>query len=226
MQQELLPRVHAPRQLQRVVLPESEVLLQPRWLDAHDATAAMQALCEELPWAQHRIRLFGREVLTPRLCAWVGDAQASYAYSGTRFEPLPWTATLLGLRERLQREGIGRFNSVLANRYRDGHDSMGCHADDEPELGVEPVIASISLGATRRFRLRHRCNPGLRAELLLEHGSLLLMRGATQSNYLHDLPKTARPVGERINLTFRLVGNSASAAGNSRPSAGQGESVG
>lgn len=190
---------------QRSELPGAEVLLYPGWLPQAQAQAALDALRDELPWAQHRIRLFGREVLTPRLCAWVGDAQASYAYSGARFEPLPWTTTLLGLRERLQRDAIGHFNSVLANRYRDGCDSMGWHADDERELGSEPVIASISLGATRRFRLRHRRNPELRAEWLLEHGSLLLMRGATQANYRHDLPKTARPVGERINLTYRLI---------------------
>lgn len=186
-------------------LPDSDVLLQPGWLDSHDATAAMQALREELPWARHRIQMFGREVLTPRLCAWVGDPDASYTYSRTHFVPLPWTPALRSLRERLQREGIGRFNSVLANRYRDGSDSMGWHSDDEGELGPQPVIASISLGATRRFRLRHRTDPSQRVELMLEHGSLLLMRGATQANYRHDLPKTARPVGERINLTFRWI---------------------
>jgi alkylated DNA repair dioxygenase AlkB len=190
---------------QRVELPGAEVLYFPRWLPQEQARTALVALRNELPWAQHRIRLFGREVLTPRLCAWVGDTGASYAYSGTRFEPLPWNDTLLALRGRLQCEGMGQFNSVLANRYRDGRDSMGWHADDERELGHEPVIASISLGATRRFRLRHRRDPSQRAELPLEHGSLLLMRGATQANYRHDLPKTTRPVGERINLTFRLV---------------------
>jgi alkylated DNA repair dioxygenase AlkB len=190
---------------QRIDLPDAEVLLYPRWMAQTQAQAALETLRDELPWAQHRIRLFGREVLTPRLCAWVGDKAASYAYSGTRFQPLPWTPTLLGLRDQLQCDGAGRFNSVLANRYRDGRDSMGMHSDNERELGPEPVIASISLGATRRFRLRHRRHPERRVELLLENGSLLLMRGATQANYRHDLPKTARPVGERINLTYRLV---------------------
>lgn len=190
---------------QRIDLPGADLLMYSSWLPPLEAQAVLEALRDELDWTQHRIRLFGREVLTPRLCAWVGDAEASYAYSGTRLQPLPWTPTLLALRDRLQSEGVGRFNSVLANRYRDGRDSMGLHADNEPELGIEPLIASISLGATRRFRLRHRTDPARRIELLLEHGSLLLMRGATQANYRHDLPKTARPVGERINLTYRLV---------------------
>jgi len=189
----------------RIELPDADLLLYPNWLAPDPAQRTLTALRQELSWAQHRIRLFGRDVLTPRLCCWVGDPGAAYAYSGTRFEPQPWTPTLTSLRERLEAEGLGRFNSVLANRYRDGRDSMGWHSDDERELGDEPVIASISLGATRRFRLRHRRDPALRTELPLEHGSLLLMRGATQKDYRHDLPKTARPVGERVNLTFRWV---------------------
>ncbi|HBK45083.1 MAG TPA: alpha-ketoglutarate-dependent dioxygenase AlkB, partial [Xanthomonadaceae bacterium] len=97
------------------------------------------------------------------------------------------------------------FNSVLANRYRDGRDAMGWHSDDEPELGPQPLIASLSLGAARRFAFRHRSDPALRLALTLGHGDLLLMAGATQSHYRHALPRTARPVGERVNLTFRRI---------------------
>lgn len=196
---------------QRLDLPDAEVIYRPGWLDQAVAEAAFVALIVEVDWQVHRIRLFGREVETPRLCSWIGDPDAAYAYSGTRFAPQPWTPTLQGLRERLQGEGVGSFNSVLANRYRSGRDSMGWHSDDERELGPAPVIASISLGAPRRFRLRHRRDPALRAELDLAPGSLLIMQCQTQRHYRHDLPKTARPVGERINLTFRwIVGGSAS----------------
>lgn len=190
---------------QRLELPDADVLYRPGWLDPTAAETAFAALIAEIDWQAHRIRLFGREVETPRLCNWTGDPAAAYAYSGTRFEPQPWTPTLQRVRERLQGEGVGTFNSVLANRYRSGRDSMGWHSDDERELGPAPVIASLSLGAPRRFRLRHRRDPALRAERVLESGSLLIMRGQTQRHYRHDLPKTARPVGERINLTFRWI---------------------
>jgi alkylated DNA repair dioxygenase AlkB len=142
----------------------------------------------------------------PRLVAWHGDPGAVYTYSGTAHEPRPWTDDLRSVRERLQRLTGHRYNSVLLNLYRDGRDGMGWHADDEPELGPAPAIASLSLGATRRFRLRHRGQRELGCAVDLAHGDLLLMAGGTQSAYLHALPKTARLVGERINLTWRWVG--------------------
>ena len=128
-----------------------------------------------------------------------------YRYSGARFEPRPWPDALLLVRARLCEALQVDFNSVLANRYRDGRDAMGWHADNEPELGPQPVIASLSLGATRRFVLKHRGDPSRKLALDLPHGSLLVMSGATQRNYRHALPRTARPVGERINLTFRRI---------------------
>lgn len=188
-----------------LALPGAEVRLLPGWLDANSADALLGVLLDGLPWEVHRIRLFGRQVDSPRLSCWIGDADAVYRYSGTRFEPHPWPAALAELRERLQAETGARFNSVLANRYRDGRDAMGWHSDDEPELGPQPLIASISLGAERRFLLKHRREAGYRAGLPLPHGSLLLMAGDTQRNYRHALPRTAKPVGERINLTFRWI---------------------
>src|SRR5690606_30273743 len=121
----------------------------------------------------------------------------------------PWSAALSDLRDRLERELGTGFNSVLANLYRDGRDAMGWHSDDEPELGPAPVIASVSLGATRRFVLKHRRKPDRKLALELPAGSLLVMAGATQRNYRHALPRTARPVGGRINLTFRSIGRTA-----------------
>lgn len=160
---------------------------------------------QEVPWGRHRIRLFGRDVDSPRLSCWIGDADAMYTYSGARFEPMPWSAELAGLREAVGEACGIAFNSVLCNLYRTGSDYMGWHSDDEPELGPEPVIASLSLGAPRRFLFRLKKDHSVKHELLLEHGSLLIMRGHTQRDWQHSLPKTAKPVGERINLTFRRI---------------------
>lgn len=186
-------------------LPGAEVRLRRAWLPAPEADALHAALLRQVAWEVHRIRMFGREVDSPRLSSWIGDADAVYRYSGTRFAPQPWPPALAGLRERLAAECGMAFNSVLLNRYRDGRDAMGWHSDDEPELGPRPLIASLSLGAPRRFVLRHRQQRALRTEAALGHGDLLLMGGDTQRLYQHALPRTARPVGERINLTFRRI---------------------
>lgn len=191
--------------LQPVPLEDADLWFDPRWLDAGEADALFMALRGGIDWETHRIRLFGREHAAPRLSCWIGDPAAVYRYSGTRFQPRPWPTLLGPVRERLSEVPGGRFNSVLANLYRDGRDAMGWHSDDEPELGPEPVIASLSLGATRRFVLKSRRPPVRRLALELPHGSLLVMAGATQRHFRHALPRTARPVGERINLTFRCV---------------------
>jgi len=183
------------------LLPGADVSYAPRALAA-DWFAKLR---DEIPWEQHRLKIFGREIDAPRMSCWVGDAEAAYTYSQTRFEPRAWTPALSELRAWLVSTTGNSFNSVLCNLYRGGSDSMGWHSDDEPELGTEPVIASLSFGAARRFRLRHKRDARWRLELDLEPGSLLLMRGGTQRHYKHDLPKTARAVGERINLTFRLI---------------------
>ena len=186
-------------------LPGAELWFAPGWLAPEEADVLLVSLREEIHWETHRIHLFGREVDSPRLSCWIGDEEAAYTYSGTRFQPHPWPAALLPVRQRLANELDGAFNSVLANRYRDGRDCMGWHSDNEPELGPHPLIASLSLGATRRFVLKHRHDPSRKLELELAHGSLLVMGGDTQQNYRHALPRTARPVGERINLTFRRI---------------------
>ena len=162
-------------------------------------------LHSDIAWKEEHIVIFGEHRKVPRLVAWYGDPGASYVYSGVRHEPLPWIPPLEEIRERVERLTGHAFNSVLANLYRDGNDGMGWHADDEAELGRDPVIASVSLGATRRFRMRHRRLRDLTVDLDLEHGSLLVMAGATQHHWVHAVPKTRRPVGERINLTFRRI---------------------
>ena len=185
-------------------LPGAEIWFAPDWLDMAEADALLDSL-RRVHWETHRIRLFGREIDSPRLSCWIGDEGAAYTYSGARFQPHPWPVALLAIRERITDELGCMFNSVLANRYRDGRDYMGWHSDNESALGPHPLIASLSLGATRRFMLKHRQDPSRKLELELPHGSLLVMGGDTQRNYRHALPRTARPVEERINLTFRRI---------------------
>jgi alkylated DNA repair dioxygenase AlkB len=190
-------------------LPGAELAIIEGWLAPSEADALLADLLSSIPWEVHRIRMFGREVASPRLSCWIGDPGASYVYSRTRFEPHPWPGALVALRTRVEQACGARFNSVLANLYRNGHDAMGWHSDDEPELGARPVIASLSLGAERRFmfRPRRRDDGGDRAasELRLAHGSLLRMAGDTQQLYQHALPRTTRVTMPRINLTFRHI---------------------
>ncbi|WP_026880498.1 alpha-ketoglutarate-dependent dioxygenase AlkB family protein [Hymenobacter norwichensis] len=194
--------------LQLIPLPQAEVLLDSKFLSPEAADALLTELTTTIPWRHEPIKLFGKEVLQPRLTAWHGDPTARYAYSGLALDPQPWTPALQQLRQQVEAAAQTRFNSVLLNLYRHGQDSMGWHADDEPELGMAPVIASVSLGATRRFRLRPR-HPEVvvhaPVSLDLPTGSLLLMRGTTQQHWLHAVPKTARPTEPRLNLTFRWV---------------------
>jgi alkylated DNA repair dioxygenase AlkB len=188
-----------------VSLAKADVQFFPDWLAVEAADSLMQVAREKIRWECHRIKIFGREVDSPRLSCWMGDAGASYVYSHTRFEPHAWLPELQLVRERIQDEFECQLNSVLANLYRHGQDSMGWHSDDEPELGPQPLIASISLGATRRFSFKAKTPNAKAQNLELPHGSLLLMRGDTQKNYRHALAKTAKPVGERINLTYRNI---------------------
>ncbi|MEM9302799.1 MAG: alpha-ketoglutarate-dependent dioxygenase AlkB [Pseudomonadota bacterium] len=188
----------------RIDLPDADLLLWPAFASEAEADAWRGALLEEVAWAEERLTMFGREVLSPRLVAWYGDAGAEYTYSGVTHRPHAWTGTLWAIRERVERVAGARFNSVLANLYRHGRDSMGWHSDDEKELGERPVIASVSLGAERRFRLRHRRTKQTHG-MDLPHGSLLVMAGETQRCWQHALPKTRRDVGVRVNLTFRMV---------------------
>jgi alkylated DNA repair dioxygenase AlkB len=187
-------------------LPDADLLFLERVDLGGDRDELLQELIEATPWQAEDIVVFGRTYPQPRLVAWYGDAGANYTYSGVRHDPLPWTATLQRLRERIQTLAGSPFNSVLLNYYRDGRDSMGLHADDEPELGPEPVIASLSLGAERKIVFQHRQRRDVdNLNLPLPHGSLLVMRGATQRHWKHGIRKLRRPCGPRLNLTFRRI---------------------
>ncbi len=185
-------------------LPDARMQYRPDFIAEDQRAELFHCLRTELPWQTQHIRLFGKAVLQPRLLCWIGDGDAVYTYSGRTQWPLPWHARLLELKAQIETATGSRYNSVLANCYRSGRDSMGWHADNERELGPAPVIASLSLGATRRFQLRHR-QRGLQHSLPLTDGSLLVMAGDTQRHWQHAVPKETRPVAERINLTFRWV---------------------
>jgi alkylated DNA repair dioxygenase AlkB len=190
----------------RIDLPDGDILMARGFLAKPRADRYFAQLVDSVDWEQHSIRICGKTVASPRLSAWYGDAGANYRYSGLSLEPRPWSPVIRELRTRLEKASGGSFNSVLLNLYRDGVDSMGWHSDDEPELGERPVIASVSLGATRRFRLRHKTRADLEPVVVsLEHGSLLIMKGETQRFWKHQLPKSRTVSEPRLNLTFRSV---------------------
>lgn len=183
---------------------DGEIYLQRGFYAPALADQYFALLRDTLAWQAEQIHIFGRWVTVPRLMAWYGDAGASYRYSGVDHSPLAWTEELQGLKSDVERACHVTFNSVLANLYRDGRDSMGCHADNEAELGVNPTIASLSFGATRLLRFRHTRRKA-KLEIELEHGDLLIMAGSLQHHWRHELPKTRQPVAARINLTFRRI---------------------
>lgn len=169
-----------------------------------EAQHLLQSLLGELAWHDEDIMMFGKTIRVPRRVCWYGDPGAAYTYSGARHEPLPWTPTLQELKQRVEQFTHHTFNSVLGNLYRDGTDSMGWHADKEKELGAQPFIASLSFGATRRFRLQHN-KSGQRVDVALCSGSLLTMGGLLQKNWRHAVPKEPAVTQPRINLTFRNI---------------------
>jgi alkylated DNA repair dioxygenase AlkB len=187
----------------RNLLPcDGEVFLVEQAIGERDAGRLLEDLAGSIAWRQEIATIMGRRVPIPRLTAWHGET--GYVYSGIAMEPAAWTPPLLELKRCAEAHAGRPFNSVLLNLYRDGRDSVGWHADNEPGLGRNPVIASLSLGATRRFQLKHRQRDE-RIAIDLAHGSCLVMAGATQHHWLHQVPKTARAVGPRINLTFRRM---------------------
>lgn len=178
---------------------------RPLFYSADESQAYLNLLGNTIVWKQEELRIYGRLVKTPRLTAWYGDAGIAYTYSGMRFEALPWNDELLAIKRKLEAAFGAKFNSVLLNLYRDGRDSMGWHSDDEPELGQNPIIASVNFGQERRFDFRSKPDHSLKQSIMLGNGSVLLMKGDIQHNWQHQVAKSARPMKERINLTFRLI---------------------
>ncbi len=176
------------------------------YLNPDEASTLQAALLAQLSWEQPSIKIAGRELPIPRKQVWQGEAGLHYTYSGKRFEPYPWHPHIFKLKQRIEAEFSHCFNSVLCNLYRNGQDSVAWHADDEPELGPNPVIASISLGAERGFHLKPKvASDSRRHKIVLSHGSLLLMDKNVQAYWLHQVPKTKTVSAPRINLTFRQI---------------------
>jgi alkylated DNA repair dioxygenase AlkB len=192
---------------QRVQIPDAEVTYYPGFFSTEEAKSYYTQLVEKVDWVQNKIKMYGKENWVPRMEAWYGDAGMIYTYSGITQKPKPWFEELREIKTAIEPVAETVFNSVLINFYRDGQDRVGWHSDDEKELGDFPIIGSVSLGATRKFKLRHKNfkKNGLQTALDLENGSLLLMSGITQKYWKHEIPRTSLPVEGRINLTFRVI---------------------
>jgi alkylated DNA repair dioxygenase AlkB len=187
-------------------MPDGDVIIYHQFFDKEASDSFFQELLAGIKWRQDRIKYYGKEIDLPRLTAWYGDSGKSYTYSGIPMNPEPWTPTLLSIKKRIEEVAKVDFNSVLLNLYRNGRDSVSWHSDDEPELGENPVVGSVSFGQTRTLQFRHRIRKDLhRIDVKLTHGSLLLMKGTTQRFWQHQIPKTTRPLTPRINLTFRVI---------------------
>lgn len=190
---------------QNNILPcNGEAYYFSEWLNPELADACYRQLLQDIQWQNDTVKLYGKTIITRRKTAWYGDDTASYTYSGIKRTPLPWTKELQELRALAEQACSSEFNACLLNFYHDGADGMSWHSDDEKELGKQPVIASLSLGAERRFLFRHKLS-GIKTELLLGNGSLLLMKGECQQYWKHSLPKSVRIHQGRINLTFRKI---------------------
>lgn len=183
---------------------DGEVYLVKQFYPPEQAGTLFSVLYERIAWQEEDILIYGRWCKVPRLMAWYGDAAAYYRYSGVNHPPRAWTKELLAVKADVEKHCNRSFNSVLLNLYRNGQDSMGCHADDEPELGVNPYIASLSLGDERRFKLHHKTRKTT-LDIVLGQGDLLVMAGCLQHYWQHSLPKTRQPKTARINLTFREI---------------------
>jgi len=186
-------------------LPDAEIIYYPQFFDKQQADIIFAELIEEIPWQQDEIRVYGKIHPQPRLTALFGNEGKSYSYSNITMQPHPWNLLLQKLKMEIENIAAVNFTTVLLNQYRDGKDSNGWHADNEKELGINPVIASLSFGAERTFQLKHNFEKDQKKSIILEHGSLLLMKGTTQHFWKHQIPKTAKPIGPRINATFRVI---------------------
>lgn len=194
----------SPAGWQRLSMEDAEVAFLEGFYTQDEARLYFQTLLEESAWRHEMLRLWGKEIAQPRLTAWYGDAGKEYRFSGLSLQPNPWTPLLLKMKQDILAATGDDFNSVLLNLYRNEQDSVAWHSDDEPELGTQPVIVSLSLGATRTFKLRHKTK-GHKVSVDLPAGSLLRMAGGTQRYWTHAVLKEKVPMQARINLTFRQI---------------------
>ena len=198
--------LQATDRLEGIPIADGELYYLSKLELGREGNTVFDQLIADVPWRQESILVWGKTYLQPRLVAWYGDDGRDYTYSGITLTPIPWTGLLLHIKARVETVTAASFNSVLLNYYRDNRDSMGFHSDDEPELGLRPVIASLSLGEERTLILKHKLNKLAKpVRLKLESGSLLLMKGETQKYWTHGIAKESRPCGPRINLTFRRI---------------------
>jgi alkylated DNA repair dioxygenase AlkB len=182
-----------------------EAIYFPSLFSQNESDTFFNHLASDIQWKQEPITIFGRQVLQPRLTAWYGDSGKSYSYSGITMQPHTWTGDLLQIKQRIEAVSATCFTSALLNYYRNGQDSMGWHRDNEKELGINPVIGSVSFGAARTFQLRNYADKSVIRSIELTHGSFLLMRGETQHFWEHRVPKTSKINTARINITFRVI---------------------
>ncbi len=189
----------------QIDLLDADLEYYPDFLEKKKADFFLEHLQKLENWRHDKIKLFGREIYQPRLTALFGEAGKTYTYSGLEMKPDPFTSELDEIRKGCELYCQTKFNVCLANYYREGSDSMGWHSDDEKELGKNPIIASVSLGAERIFHLKHKKDTTAKHKIRLQHGSLLIMKGTTQEFWKHQLPKTKKQVNPRINLTFRKI---------------------
>ncbi len=194
--------------IEEIDLGEGQLKLLYEAFNLQKSENWLTTLLSDISWQQDTLWIAGREVAVPRLQCWMGDRGSNYGYSGIRLEPEPWNDQVSEIKAEVEKLSGHRFNSVLLNLYRDGRDSVSWHADDERELGPNPVIASVSLGETRRFVLKHKVDKSReKLRLDLPHGSLLVMGKGIQNNWLHQVPKSNSIKTPRINLTFRHIHN-------------------
>ena len=190
-----------------VPIEDGEVIYYPECFQTLEANDYFKTLLKTIAWQQDHITLFGKTHAQPRLTALYANNSKSYSYSNITMYPKAFSKELLEIKQHIETICNTHFTTCLANLYRDGKDSNGWHADNEKELGEKPIIASVSFGASRPFHLKHKTKKDHKFKINLEHGSLLLMKGATQENWLHQIPKTKKEIGERINLTYRIIPN-------------------
>ncbi|MFD2697404.1 alpha-ketoglutarate-dependent dioxygenase AlkB family protein [Mesonia sediminis] len=192
------------KDIKPIKIKDGEYIYVPNFYKKELADKYLARLLSDIHWKQESMKMYGKEIPFPRLTAWYGDQDKPYSFSGITLQPHPWSPGLLKVKNDIEPIAGVSFNSVLLNRYRDGSDSISWHTDAEKELGKNPVIASVNFGAERKFQLKH-IETKERIDIVLQHGSLLIMQGELQHYWKHQIPKSKRVKEERVNLTFRII---------------------